>query len=416
MGGIMRWYLFVFVVCSSSLLPPAAVQGEPVNVKSSTQFLWGDDLLGESQATVAQYLRFSYNPEAGNFAMAGYGRFWKDLGEGRVHTTDAEGRLYYLYLDYLPIEDVRVRLGRQFTNFTAGTAIMDGVSVNVHNLSYFGVTLAAGRDVRYSLDSEYSRTGNYFLGADIHLENVRPVRLGVSYVRRYDESDLAREEFGMNFRYFFKALSPYAEVRYDTFSKVIDEATVGIDVFPIRNLMIKGEFYHAYPTFDATSIYSVFAVDKYREYLARVEYSVSEPLTVFASYSRQEYDEGDDANVYSVGARVYPLTSLTLNGSFNYRKGYSGFDGVTGDADGTLYGFEAYGDYKVLKHVAVFAGVQYDTYRRPELDGDNYATRYWGGGRWNIGKDVSVSARFENNVNENFEHRTLGRVTLDWNL
>lgn len=220
----------------------------------------------------------------------------------------------------------------------------------------------------------------------------------------------------MNFRYFFKMLSPYAEVRYDTISRVIDEATAGIDVFPIKNLMIKAEYYHAYPTFDATSIYSVFAVDRYREYLVRAEYSVSEPLTVFASYTRQEYQEGDNANVYSIGARVYPLKDLTLTGSFNYRKGYSGFDGSTGNTDGKLYGFEAYGDYKILKQLIVFAGVQYDTYNRPEVDANNYATRYWGGGRWIVNKNVSVSARLENNVNDNFEHRTLGRVTLDWNL
>jgi hypothetical protein len=254
------------------------------------------------------------------------------------------------------------------------------------------------------------------MGVDLHLENVKATQFGISYVRRYDESDLAREELGMNFRYFFKMLSPYAEVRYDTISKVIDEATAGLDVFPIKNLMIKAEYYHAYPTFDATSIYSVFAVDRYREYLVRAEYSVSEPLAVIASYTRQEYQEGDNANVYSVGARVYPLKSMTLNGSFNYRKGYSGFNGVTGSTDGKLYGFEVYGDYKVLKQLIVFAGVQYDTYNRPELEGDNYATRYWGGGRWIVNKNVSVSARLENDVNENFKHRTLGRATLDWNL
>ncbi len=416
MRGIFRWNFFFFGLVLLHLLAPAAAQAEPVNVKTSTQWLWGDDLLGESQGIIAQYLRFSYSPEGKNFAMAGYGRFWKDMGEGRVRSTDAEGRLYYLYLDYLPIKDVGVRLGRQFTNFSAGSSIMDGVSLNVHNLAYFGITAAAGRDVRFSLDSEFSRNGNYFMGVDIHLENVRSTRLGVSYVRRYDESDLAREEFGMNFRYFYKVLSPYAEVRYDTISEVIDEATAGVDLFPVTNLMIKAEFYHAYPTFDATSIYSVFAVDRYREYLIRADYSLIEPLTVFASYTRQEYEEGDNADVYSVGARVYPLSSLTLSGSCNYRKGYSGFNGFTGNTDGRLYGFEVYGDYKVLKHLMVSAGVQYDTYKRPEIDGNNYATRYWGAGRLLIGKDISLSARLENNVNENFEHRTLGRVTLDWNL
>ena len=416
MRRIFRWFFFALVILVSNLLPSAIVQADPVNVKTSTQLLWGDGLLGDSQAIVAQYLRFSYNPEGKNFAMAGYGRLWKDLASGEVRSTDFEGRLYYLYLDYRPVENVALRLGRQFTNFTAGTSIMDGASVNVHNLGIFGITLAGGRDVRYSLDSEFSRNGNYFMGIDLHLENVRSTQLGISYVRRYDTSDLAREELGMNFRYFFKQLSPYAELRYDTMSSVFDEATVGVDLFPISNLMIKAEFYHMYPTFDATSIYSVFAVDKYREYLIRADYSVSDQLTVFASYTNQDYDEGDDANVYSIGAKVYPIKNLSLNAAFNYRKGYSGYDGLTGDTDGKLYGFEVYGDYKVMKQLIVFAGVQYDTYNRPELDGNNYATRYWGGGKWLVNKNISLNARLENNVNENFDHRILGRFTLDWNL
>jgi hypothetical protein len=410
---------FTAVVFSSIFLTLQTAYGEPFKFSSSTQFLWGDDLLGDSQAIIAQYMKFSYNPEGKNFDMAGYGRFSKDFGDGGVRSTDLEGRLYYLYLDYLPWENVSVRLGRQFTKFTADTAIMDGASLNVHSIAkYVGVTVAGGWDVRYTLDSEFSRGKDTFMGIDVHLENVRSTQLGFSYVRRYQGGDLAREELGMNFRYFFKRVSPYAEVRYDLRSLAFDEATLGVDVFPMQNLMVKAEYYHAYPTFDATSIYSVFAVDRYREYLIRAEYSVSEPLSVFVSYMRQEYQEGDDANVFSVGAKVYPLKNLTINGSFNYRKGYSGYNGFTGETDGKLYGFELYGDYKLLKELVVFAGIQYDTYNRPELDSgnNNYATRFWGGGRWLIDKNWALAARIEEDINETFDHRTLGRVSLDWTL
>jgi predicted porin len=240
--------------------------------------------------------------------------------------------------------------------------------------------------------------------------------LGVSYVRKYKDSDLAREEFGGNFRYFYKFLSPYAQVRYDRLSETFDEMTYGLDIFPLRNLMIKGEYYQTYPTFDATSIYSVFAVDRYREYLARAEYSFEFPVTAFVSYKRQIYEEADNADVYTIGARVYPIEHLTVTGDFNYRMGYSGFDASNGNSKGKLVGYELSGSYTVMKALTVFGGLQYDTYNRPELNGLNSATRYWAGGQWAATKDLTVNARIENNINENFDHRTLGRVSLDWTL
>jgi predicted porin len=223
---------------------------------------------------------------------------------------------------------------------------------------------------------------------------------------RFDEWDRAREEFGLSFRRYFKYLSPYAEVRYDRLSEAVDEATLGLDVFPTTDLMLKGEFYHSYPTFDSTSIYSVFAVDKYREYLIRAEYSISAPVTVFASYARQTYEDDDDANRYEVGARFRPMQRLTLNASVDYREGFGGKD----------WGFEAYGDYRIGEKFLVSAGAQHDTYKRPEDTGDQYAQRYWVGGQWHISKDASLLARVEDNVNENFNHRPLGRVALNWNL
>jgi hypothetical protein len=417
MRKIFRWSFFLVVVCLSGLLAMPKAEAGPLQMNTSTQFLWGDDLLGDSQAIVAQYLRFTYKPEGKNYSLTGYGRLWQDLGTPLVRSDDFEGRLYYLYLDYKPLDNLALRLGRQYVNFSAGSSIMDGVALNVDNLGPVGITVAGGRDVVYSLDSEYSSANNYVIGLDVHLQGVRSTQAGVSYVRKYVEGYLAREEFGLNFRYFYKWVSPYAEIRYDRLSETFDEQTAGLDIFPFSNLMIKGEYYQSYPTFDATSIYSVFAVDRYREYLVRAEYSgLPIPVTVFASYTNQVYQEAADASVYSVGARAYPLDNMTLNGSYNYREGYSGFDGVTGDSKGRLSGFEFNGSYRFMKDLAAFVGIQYDTYNRPELNGNNYATRYWAGGQWIASKNISLSARIENSIDENFDHRTLGRFSVDWKL
>src|SRR3990172_4198799 len=225
MRRISRLSLLFMVVLITVSVAPLPVHAQPFKFTSSTQYLWGDDLLGESQSILAQYLRFSYKPDDSPVSITGYGRVWKDFEGGTIRDDDLAGRLYYLFLEMNPSQVVSLRLGRQFMAFTAGNAIIDGVRVDLHNFSPVGLTLAGGRDVVFTLDSEHSRLGNYFVGVDLHLDRIKATQLGVSYVRKYDEWDRAREEFGFNARRFFRYFSPYAEVRYDRISESIDEAT-----------------------------------------------------------------------------------------------------------------------------------------------------------------------------------------------
>lgn len=403
---VCRFLIALFPVL---FIIPSMVCAEPLKFTSSTQFLWGDDLLGESQSIIAQYLRFSVNPDEKTYKMTGYGRVWKDFSDGGLRDDDLLGRLYYLYMDYLPSEKVSFRLGRQFVRFTAsGSSIIDGLSIDVDKVGPLNITFSGGRDVVFTLDSERSKSGNYFAGININTEAIKSTQLGFSYIRKYDLSDLARERFGMNVRYFNSYLSPYAELRYDRLSESLDEAVVGIDFFPMNNVTVKGEFYHSYPIFDSTSIYSVFAVDKFREYLMMLEYSFDAPASVYFTYAKQTYDDSDNADRFTVGARYVPTKNFSVNASVDYRKGYGG----------NIWGFEVYCDYKPKKNIRLSAGVQHDKYRRTEFEDENYdyAQSYWLGGEWIIDKNFTLNLRLEENINENFEHRPLGRIALIWNL
>jgi len=379
--------------------------GSPIRLKSSTQFLWNDDITGRAETIFAQYLRISYAPQDSKISASGYGRFLHDFSnEGVIRDNDLQGRLYYLYLDYTLTEDISLRLGRHYVNFSAGSSLMDGATLEVKKLGFIGMGLSVGRNVQFSLDSEDTKYNNFFAGLDVHLVDIRWLRLDTSYIREYDDSELAREELGVNFRAYWQFVSPYSEVRYDWLSDTVDEAVFGIDVFPVSPLLIRGEYYFAYPTFDSTSIYSVFAVDKYREYLVRAEYSFEAPVTVFGSYISQEY-EADHADVFLVGTRLRPTDKLTLNLSVDYRDGFGG----------NLVGGEIYGDYRLREKLSISAGGQYDAYRRPEgFTSDDYAQRYWIGCEWRIREDMAASARIEDNINENFNNRVLGRVAFTW--
>lgn len=402
-----RWTLLAVIVGLCILYMPSSVRAEPLKINTSTQLLWGDDLLGDSQTIVAQYLRFSYRPEKSKFSAAGYGRVWQDLAGGKIRDDDFNGRLYYLYLDVNLIEEVSARIGRQYLNLSAGSFLIDGAVVQISKIGPLGVTVAGGRDVVYRLDSETTREGNYVAGLDIHLQDIKNTQLGVSYIRKYDRTELSREEFGLNARYIYKWVIPYAQIRYDRLSKAVDEATIGVNLVPVSNLALTAEFFHSYPTFDSTSIFSVFAVNKFREYLVSAEYSLPKaPVSIFGKYKRQTYEDDSNGDVFAIGAKFFPNDNLTVSAAIDYMHGY----------DEKNWGFEVTGDYKLNNKIVLAAGVQHNAYQRPDEAGNSSAQRYWVGGRWQAMKNISVSGRLEDNANENFNHRTLGRLTLDWNL
>ncbi len=408
------------------ILPAAGWADDNLQFNSSTQFIWGDDeMLGDAQSILAQYIRFGYNPQSDKYSITGYVRAAKDFsGHDILRSDDIMGRVYFLYLDYRPINDVTLRLGRQYVNFTSGSSVLDGASLNLNNLGPIGITLAGGMNVQYSLDSDYSRLGNYVWGIDVHLNSLKPVQAGISYTRRYDHWDNSRSEFGANARVSLKYFSPYGEVRYDEISRAIDEATLGLDVFPKSDLMLKLEYYQEYPTFDSTSIYSVFAVDKYSQYLFNANYTISAPVSVYVQYTKQIYGDGPDdtADVATVGARATPLRDIVLNGSVDYRTGYGG----------NLWGFQLSGDYKVKKDFRLSAGAQYDIYRpQKELalgaytgdalfdDSDSnfqVATRLWAGAEYTLNKQVTFGARIADDINENFDHRSSGYLFINYTL
>src|SRR5512134_1013004 len=209
MRGIRRCLLVASVVFSSCILICTGAYADKFKFTSSTQFLWGDDLQGNSDAILAQYLRFNYSPEGKNLTVAGYGRVWYDFGDSNIMDDGLQGKLYYLYLDYAPMEKISLRLGRQLIAFTAlDQTLMDGVRVDLRNLGPVGVTIAGGWYPIFNVESQtYWQSGNALWAVDLHLERIRNLQMGVSFAQKYNDSDLARQAIGMNFRYTHKFLS-----------------------------------------------------------------------------------------------------------------------------------------------------------------------------------------------------------------
>jgi hypothetical protein len=174
------------------------------------------------------------------------------------------------------------------------------------------------------------------------------------------------------------------------------------------NLVLTGEWYQSYPTFDADSIYAVFAVNRYQEGVFRADYRINDKISINAGYSKQDYGDDGMADVYQVGCRLRPVEAVTYNFSYEKRHGYNGsLDGGTADVSWT-----------VIKQLELAAGVQFDVYTREDIatTGHEIARKYWAGAKYKLAKNMSASARIEDDINRSYANDWQGRVVFNYDF
>jgi hypothetical protein len=400
--SIQSFYVFVVLLlyglCAATTASAVAVEG-----RSSTELLWYNDIVdGSKQVDAAELLRVSINgiDSGEKLSIKGYGKLNYDL----KHGGELENRLYYLYADYRGFMDkADIKLGRQFVNLSAGSALMDGIEADVNKIGPVGFVVSGGRNVVFGEEKELS-SHLYSYGAQVYLTGPQMTYLDVSYYRAYDYSNIARDIIGSSYKqYFFNLIKAYANARYDLTSRSFNEVLGGLKFFPTLNLMLTAEHYESYPTFDTTSIYSVFAVDKFKENLCRAEYTLAAWVDMSLAYSHESFGEGGHAKLYEAGLRFRPSMNTTIGLFHDKRWGYPG----------DLSGYRVYAEYNVIGKWKVAAGIDYDAYERDDMTGQETARKYWAGGKYVFAKNMAGTLRVEDNVNINYSKDMQGRLTFD---
>lgn len=402
-NGVSRLFLVLLL-----LLTATACWGAEIRGRSSTQLLWyNDDFTDRRRTDLTEYLRAGITniDAAGKFSLYGYGKVNQDLNRG----DGLSGRLYYLYGDYRGLYDkVDVKLGRQFVHNAAGTALIDGTEVSVRNVGPVGFSVMGGRDVIFGINNrELSRDGDYAMGLSAFLADMRNTDLEVSWFRKWDEGDVSRDLLGATFKqYLFNSVRLYGNTRFDLVTETFNELLAGVKYFPTTQLVLTGEWFQSYPTFDATSIFAVFAVNRYREGVFRVDYTINDKVAVNAGYTFQDFGDDSLGHVYHAGVGVRPIEPLKIDVEYDNRQGYNGStNGVIVDAA-----------YDVTKNAQVAAGFTYDVYQRDVMTNDEIARKYWVGVKCKPTKNVALSLRVENDVNARYENNTHGRFVFDYDF
>lgn len=399
----MRLIRLLVILLALACVPLFSYAAE-VKMTSSTQYLWYQDYVADKgQDEIAQYLRLNVTKldKEGKINFYSYGRVTKQVSS----SDDVQGRLYYGYVDYRDVvkDHLDLKAGRTFVNAAAVSGTMDGLYLDFKNFGPIGVTVFGGREVIFQ-DKKEIGSGNALAGGSIYLDTVKNTHVEVSYGKTYRDSEVARENVGLDFSTTpFDITNFYGRVKYDTKAEKYNELLFGATLAPLKDLILRGEYYQSYPTFDAASIYNIFAVDKYQEKSIAAEYYLTKNYRVSVKYAKEDFNGDATADVYEVGFLAKPIKDLTLNVSFEKRNGYAG----------QLSGIRLFGQYRIDK-ASILAGIDYDDFRR-EASREGSAKKYWAGINYEFSKIMSAVVRVEQNYDYNYDHSYQGYTAININ-
>ncbi len=413
MTGMVRFLRF-WLLLLVAVAAPGLARAADVRVQGSTQYLWYTDPFDDKkEGDVVQYVKVGAAKldQAGRFSMAGYGRLSKQFGSNEEilpgDNKDVLGRLYFLYANYaLPENRGDIRLGRQFVSVGAGSGTVDGVRFDVRNLGPLAVSAFWGYDVRFAESSDFTRSNNYLAGISAGGSFFQGNNIEISYLRKYDRSDAVREMAGLHADQRISKFNAYVDLRYDLINEAYSEFLAGVKAFPYTPVTVTVEYFSSYPQFDADTIYSVFAVTRYREGTVRADWIATPELTLFASYARADYD-GPTADVGTLGLRARPkaVPNLGISASGDLRHGYPG----------NLDGFRLSADYAVGKLILA-GGISYDSFQRDSMADGFSAKKYWAGASYAVLRNLNARVRLEDAVTRQFENEYQGRASLDYSF
>lgn len=373
-----------------------------VSGRSSTEIEWYDNADEETAVPFYQYLLLNVNNIDDNgLTFRGYGRAADDLADEE----DVDSRLYYAFLEKKGLWGaVDVRLGRQFISTSAGASIMDGLHLTYHDLGPFDVTLFGGGDVAYY---EGYNAEDLIDGIELSATLFDGLNLGVSYLQKWDESELANELIGLDLDYDWnQTLHLYSETQFDYLANSVSYFLGGVRYHKNANWSLRGEYLYSLPVFSSTSIYSVFAVDEYQEIFVEADFRLAHGLRSFVNYTRELYQDDADADVIEAGIE-------------KIRTGrYSGYlSGVwRSDPDGQdLAGFKIYGSAMVCRSFQCGVGVNLDVLERyiDDNEDDTTSSRAWVDGTVTISRTVNVQAKLERVESDLWDEYYRGRVRLN---
>ena len=405
-----NWQRILCLAAAGALVGTTATGALAATVsgRSSTVLEWLDDPEGDGALPFYQYLQLNVKDiDNDGLTFRGYGRFGDDLKD----ELDAKSRLYYAYVEKKDLaKDLDLRFGRQFIAVAAGASVMDGLYLSYEGLPV-GVSLFGGGDVQYY---EGYNAKDVIAGVEATIRPMEGADVSVSYLQQWDGGNLAREMFGLEGGYSHGTkLDLYTELQYDWLSAGVSYFLGGVNYHPTTALGLRAEYLYSLPVFEATSIYSVFAVSEYEEIMLEAGYRLKPGLRTFARYSLEMYPDFDDDNVIEAG--IEKIRTERFSGYL------SGILRDSGDGQ-DLKGVKARAAYLFHEKVQAGIGAEMDVLER-SLDAfgggkDNFddttSSRLWADATVYVTDSLNVQLLTERAESELYDSYYRGRLRVNF--
>lgn len=402
-GKLLVVFFTPFLLCSISFQQAKATT---FSGRSSTVIEWFGDPSDETAVPIYEYILFNVR-DIGNDGLnfKGYGRLATDTRD----VVDVDSRLYYAFLEKKGAFDNRVdfRFGRQFVVTTAGASVMDGLDMTFNNIGPVNFRLFGGGDATYYEDYDKD---DLLWGAEVYgLFWKEQLHLGLSYMQKWDESELTKELIGFDFDYD-KAnfLNVYSEFQFNYINNVVSYFTLGSKYYRSPKWNLRAEYLYSLPVFTSTSIYSVFSVDKYQELMAEYSYNIAVGLRAFGRYSREIYEEYSDANVFEAGIEKIRTKQFSGYLTAVYRNDDDGQD---------LKGFKVRTAWMFSKKIQAGVGANLDVLdRRIDFENNEDQTTsnlLWLYGTYFFTDRINAQLKLERASSDLWDEYYRGRVRLN---
>ncbi len=269
-----------------------------------------------------EYLRF-HATDVGSSKLAahfsgrvGWDRF-ASLGDGEEY----KARLYQGYLDWKLSNKSSLRLGRQFLPNDVGFWQMDGFRLERHGTGFISPILYAGISVLpWTIEGDREP----IIGIELKAKRTRSIRTRLSFLTIFDNEGgdwnlldirgVDKVILGFQFDTFgegvidllespHRRLSMYGNGNIDLLAKEIINGHASAEVRVTPKGHVYAEYRKETPLFPADSIFSVFAVEPFRQLTFGLDQDVMDFLGLQGWYARQLFDS-DSINRYNVGFTI----------------------------------------------------------------------------------------------------------------
>jgi len=292
----------LFPVLTPALSHSAQVSGNSTTIFRTYDEYFVDD--NENHARLQEFFSLSIDrlPVDGlSFYTNGHISFEADEG---FESDSFDPWLSIIYVDWHDSKfRQNVRAGRQFIYMGVTNEIIDGVLGRYSNSNGMGIGLYAGTTVDGSTGGF---EGNTTAGTRLYYNMDRQKEIGLSYAIESDDSDPAKENIGIDgFYNVNERLEFYGHLYYDLIAEDLYDLEVNSLYQPSQRITVSVDYNQTEPSLllDKTSIFWVFSVDRHRDIGIDIEYDLTAYTTMSGHYRYYNYEDGDSANSYGIGAK-----------------------------------------------------------------------------------------------------------------